>query len=140
MQLNKWDQRFLDLAGHVAGWSKDPSTQCGAVIARPDKTIASLGFNGYPQGVEDEFLADREYKLQRVIHAEMNALLFLRERAYGYFLYTAPFGPCARCAAHIIQAGISTVVTSAGPPDRWKESLDVTRELFKQAGVQFLEL
>jgi hypothetical protein len=31
----KWDKRFLLLARHVAGWSKDPSTQCGAVIVQP---------------------------------------------------------------------------------------------------------
>ena len=33
--LDKWDQRFMDLANFVAAWSKDPSTQVGAVIANP---------------------------------------------------------------------------------------------------------
>jgi dCMP deaminase len=27
-----WDKRFLDLAEHVAQWSKDPRTKVGAVI------------------------------------------------------------------------------------------------------------
>ena len=29
-----WDERFLSLAHHVSGWSKDPSTKVGAVIVR----------------------------------------------------------------------------------------------------------
>ena len=28
---NKWDTRFLDLAEHIAGWSKDPSRKIGAI-------------------------------------------------------------------------------------------------------------
>jgi len=30
--MSKWDSRFMDLARLVASWSKDPSTQVGAVI------------------------------------------------------------------------------------------------------------
>jgi deoxycytidylate deaminase len=28
--MSKWDNRFLELARHVAQWSKDPSTRTGA--------------------------------------------------------------------------------------------------------------
>lgn len=38
--MDKWDQRFLELAKVVSTWSKDPSTKTGAVIVRPDKTEA----------------------------------------------------------------------------------------------------
>jgi deoxycytidylate deaminase len=41
----KWDRRFLELARHVAAWSKDPSTQVGAVVAE-GKRVVSLGYNG----------------------------------------------------------------------------------------------
>ena len=27
---DEWDQRMLDLAQHIASWSKDPSTKVGA--------------------------------------------------------------------------------------------------------------
>lgn len=30
--LNKWDRRFLDLASHIASWSKDPNTKVGSKI------------------------------------------------------------------------------------------------------------
>src|SRR4051812_43949974 len=100
----KWDRRFLQMARLVASWSKDPSTKCGAVIVRPDKTVASVGFNGFPKGTndDDELYADRETKYSRVVHAEQNALIFAREPLDGYTMYTWPqgFGPtCDRCAA-----------------------------------------
>ena len=41
------------MAQLVASWSRDPSTQCGAVIVRPDKTVAAVGFNGFPRGADD---------------------------------------------------------------------------------------
>lgn len=77
----------------------------------------------------------REAKLDRIIHAEMNAILFLKEPALGYTLYTSPFGPCNRCAVHVIQAGISRVVAPGLPPERWTESLDLSLKLFTEAGV-----
>lgn len=132
-----WHARFIELAGHISTWSKDPSTQCGAVIVRPDKTVASVGFNGFPQGIPDDFnlLNEREEKLERVIHAEMNALLFLRERVVGYSMYVYPMLPCNRCAAHIIQAGISHVYYPDITVPHWEKAINISRELFLAAGI-----
>jgi len=47
-----WHDRFFAMADLVGSWSKDPSTKVGAVIIRPDRTIASVGYNGFPRGVE----------------------------------------------------------------------------------------
>ncbi|MCG8123835.1 MAG: cell division protein DedD, partial [Candidatus Thiodiazotropha taylori] len=30
--MTKWDTRFLGLAAYISAWSKDPSSQVGAVI------------------------------------------------------------------------------------------------------------
>ena len=62
--MNKWDNRFLNLAKHISTWSRDPSTQVGAVIVDNKKRIISVGFNGLAQGVEDldEVLNNRELK------------------------------------------------------------------------------
>ena len=35
----------LDMCDHVALRSRDPSTKVGAVIVRPDKTVASVGYD-----------------------------------------------------------------------------------------------
>lgn len=71
----KWHHRFLSLAKHVAGWSKDPSTKVGCVIAK-DKRIVSVGYNGFPEGIRDTYerLNNRELKYQIVQHAEENAI------------------------------------------------------------------
>lgn len=142
--MNKWDKRFLELAKHIAQWSKDPSTRCGCVIVRPDRTIASLGYNGFPRGIEDkeEWLNNREEKYKRVIHGEMNALLNAREPLKGYTLYTYP-GPCSceRCTVHIIQAGITRVVADNDDKihaGRWGDSIKVAKELYKEAGVELV--
>lgn len=138
--MNQWDTRFLDLAAHIASWSRDPSTQCGAVIVRPDKTVASIGFNGLPRGVADtdERLHNREVKLGMVVHSEVNAILHARESLAGYTLYVHPFHPCSNCAAAIIQSGSTRVVTLATPEDkaaRWAANFALSAEMFAEAGV-----
>jgi dCMP deaminase len=140
MQMKAWDEYFLGMSRYVSIKSKDPSTQCGAVIVRPDQTIVSTGYNGFPRGIPDnsEFYADREYKLAHVIHAEMNALLFAREPVNGYTLYIWPFMCCDRCAMHVIQAGIKRVVTVRASQDvieRWGESIKRSMDAFTEAGV-----
>jgi phosphotransferase system enzyme I (PtsP) len=75
--MANWDVRFLELASHIAGWSKDPSTQVGCVVVGPDREIRSTGFNGFPRGIEDavERLANREMKYPLVCHAEPTKLM-----------------------------------------------------------------
>lgn len=144
----KWDDRFLSLAELVASWSKDPSTKCGSVIVRPDRTIASVGYNGFPRGCDDsdEFYADRDLKLSRVVHAELNAILNAREPLHGYTMYNHPagWGPsCDRCSAHIIQAGIARVVHRRDTSDfasRWKEPAERGLRMYEEAGVEVVHL
>lgn len=145
--LDKWDRRFLDLAAFIAGWSKDPSTKVGAVIAHPqNRRIVATGFNGLPAGVEDteSRLMTREIKYEMTAHAEQNALLFAGPQAMGCTLYVTPLPPCARCAVLIIQAGIARVVcpapaveaaTEAGRRD-WAQTFQVSQEMFEEAGVR----
>lgn len=136
----KWDVRFLDMAKFVAQWSKDPSTKTGAVIVRPDRTIASIGYNGFAKRCSDaDYLYEhRDTKYSRVIHCEMNAVLSARERLDGYTLYTWPFMSCDRCAAHVVQAGISVCVAPVTPDalkERWATSISAAEAMFAEAGV-----
>ena len=134
----KWVGRFATMAAHVAQWSKDPSSQVGAVIVRPDKTIASVGFNGLPRGVNDDpaRLGDRDTKLRYTVHAELNAILAAKEPLTGFSIYVWPFQPCSGCAAAIIQAGISTVYCPGSPEtSRWAESFDAARTMFRESGI-----
>ena len=136
--MRKWDERFLDLSDRIAIWSKDPSTQVGAVIVRSNRTLVSIGSNGFPRGVEDTFerYEDRETKYQMVVHAEINAILTATEELNGCTLYVSPLHPCPQCAAAIIQVGIKRVVSRVNRREDWKERLAVSQKMFEEAGVQ----
>lgn len=142
----KWDRRYLELAKFVSGWSKDPSTKTGAVIVDSDRRVVSLGYNGFAKGVDDstELYADREQKYRRVVHCEVNAVLFAdRYRLQGATLYTYPFISCSRCAVQMIQAGIKRCVGPVLPAHlegRWGEDLKLTRQMFQEAGVELHEV
>ena len=132
----KWDKRFLDMAALVAGWSKDPSTQVGAVIVDHLRRVVSVGYNGLPHGMCDEqgILDDRDMRLACTVHAEENALLFAQRGLAGHTLYVFPVPPCGPCAAKIRQAGISRVVAPRLDNHefqaRWEKSLEGARKVF----------
>lgn len=143
--MSYWDKRYVDLARLVSTWSKDPSTQVGAVLVRPDNSVASIGYNGFPRGIEDtvERLEDRDTKYSLVIHAEMNAVLNAHDNVRGNTLYLWPLLCCDRCAVHMIQAGIARVVAPSCPPDktdRWEPILRNSRARFEEAGVEWVEI
>jgi dCMP deaminase len=143
----KWDLRFLEMAKLVASWSKDPSTKCGAVIVRPDKTIAAVGYNGFPRNVDDspELYNNREEKYGRVVHAEVNAVLAAKEPLNGYTMYTYPpfiVPSCDRCTTVIVQSGISRVVHFQSDESefaqRWSDTVARSKEMYSQAGVEIV--
>lgn len=139
----KWQARFIKLAEEISTWSRDPSSQVGSVIVRPDRTICSVGFNGFPRGVKDsqDAIADRDTKLLRTLHAEVNAVLSAKEPLNGYSLFVWPFQPCAQCAATVIQAGIAEVYCPYNDHpahERWRESFKAALQMFDEAGVRVI--
>jgi dCMP deaminase len=146
MRFNrKWEMRFIDLAKHVATWSKDPSTQVGCVIVDDDKRVVGVGYNGFPRGVMDfdSRYADRTEKYPRVVHAEPNAILNATGSVKGCTLFAWPLNTCATCAALIIQAGIKTVYARPiraieRPQEKWLEEWDIARGMYSEAGIQVI--
>lgn len=135
---DKWDLRFLALARHVSSWSKDPSTRVGAVVAR-GKDVISLGYNGFPKGCDDDpaLYANRDVKLSRVVHGEINAIVLARQDLRNCTLYTWPFPTCDRCAGIVIQTGITRVVAPELFPEmsRWRASVDAAMAMFSEVGI-----
>jgi dCMP deaminase len=141
---DKWDVRWLGLAKYISTFSKDPSTQVGAVLVK-DRRVISLGFNGFPQGMSDDpaLYANREEKYSRVVHGEVNALIFAGRQVDGATLYTWPFAPCDRCAVQMLQAGIRLFVFPRLAPDkeeRWGVSLKRSKQFFHEVGAVWVEL
>ena len=142
--LDKWDNRYLSLAKEVATWSKDPSTQVGAVTVGAKKEVLSQGFNGFPRGIKDtdERYNHRETKYRFVVHAEMNAIYnatYSGTSLDGATLYIYGLPICSECAKGIIQVGIKKVVIEKSKElDNWNESLRLSQEMFSEAGVELI--
>lgn len=140
MQSEKWDRRFLEMSRLVASWSKDPSTQTGAVIVDKNNRVVSVGYNGFPKGVVDseERYNNRELKYKIIVHCERNAIIFANRSLEGCTLYTSPFMSCSVCASLVIQSGIKRCVAPPIPPhlqERWGEDMALAHIMFAEAGV-----
>ncbi|MBQ3785186.1 MAG: dCMP deaminase family protein [Alphaproteobacteria bacterium] len=145
---DKWNYRFMELALHISTWSKDSSTKVGCVIVSPEKAILSMGYNGFPRGVNDDISTrhERPTKYDFVVHAEENAILNAGRRGTrldGGILYvTMP--PCTRCAGSIIQSGIKEVVYLSPNEQKripgWRDNLKYSFEMFNESGVKVTEL
>lgn len=143
----KWDQHFVTLCKEIAKMSKDTSTQTGCVVVRPDKSIASTGFNGFPRGVDDTKPEryERPAKYLYTEHCDRNAILTAARHGVSLesctMYLTGP--PCADCSRAIIQAGINEVVwpednTFEKDPvvmERWKDNIFVALEMLDEAGI-----
>ena len=138
---DKWDVRFVELAMHIANWSKDPSTKVGCVVVGEDREIRSTGFNGFPRGIKDgeERLLDREKKYPLICHAEENAIMHAARIGVSLKGSTAyvTWPPCSRCARSLIQSGIKEIIypTPGEIPERWIEDFNISNGMISEAGV-----
>ena len=140
----KWDEYFMAIAKLSAMRSKDPSTQVGACIVSSDNRILSIGYNGAPNGFDDDkFPWGREgknldTKYLYVCHAEMNAILNYRgskKDLEDAKLYVYLF-PCNECAKIIIQSGIKKIIYLS---DKYADSENniASRRLFDECGIKY---
>ena len=146
LDFDKWDNRYLSLAKEVSTWSKDPSTQVGAVAVNNMGNVVAQGYNGLPRGIKDtkERYSNRELKYEMIVHAEANCIY---NAAYngnsldGCTMYVWPLPVCHECCKAIIQSGVWRVVspkfTDPATELRWKESCEKTIKLFREAGVEY---
>lgn len=102
-----WELYALDIAEAVAKKSKDPWKKVGAVLLRHDHSVASVGYNGFPAGVPEDW-SDREERRKYVIHAETNALRFTRPEECSVLACTLL--PCPSCLKAVSGHGIRRVV------------------------------
>lgn len=122
----EWDSFWLSLAIQVAALSKDPSTQVGALVVTSDNRQCSLGYNGFPAGVEETAERwERPEKYEWVIHAEKNAIANCPFDTKGCSLYCT-HQPCHACLGFIANAGITKIMylqpyTNLKRKDVWDE-------------------
>jgi dCMP deaminase len=141
---SRWDNYFMNLAILSANMSKDPSTKVGASIRGPDKSVISIGFNGFPSNIPDnpEDLLNREYKYKHIIHAEDNAIRYAvrqGEIPSGSTIYTT-IPPCLTCYNIIRSYKINNIVSMKPTEEqyeRWKKDWDIVFNSIKKDNVHF---
>lgn len=142
-----WDQYFMGVAKLSALRSKDPNTQVGACIVGDDNRILSIGYNGTPNGFDDEvFPWDREgdaleTKYLYVCHAEMNAIINYRGSRHeleNAKIYVDLF-PCNECAKIIIQSGIKEVIYLSDKYAK-QDAFIASKKLFDSCGVKYRQI
>jgi dCMP deaminase len=142
--VNKWHDRYMEMAKKVSEWSKDPNTKVGAVAVGSKGQILSQGFNGFPRGILDspDRLEDRETKYKYVVHAEMNVIYNATYNGVSLdksSLYVYGLPVCSECCKGIIQVGISTVYVSKECLElrpHWQESWMRSVDMFSEAGIE----
>ena len=146
--MNKWDERFMQMAETVAGWSScyQENRHVGAVIVK-DKRIVATGYNGAPAGIKS--CAERGECFRRVrniasgtmqevcyaVHAEQNAIIQAAKLGIpldGAVMYVT-HQPCVICTRMIINSGIKKVIYKNGYPD------DFALQLFSESNVEIVK-
>jgi len=137
-----WDTLFMSMVYLIAMKSKDRSTHVGCVIVNDDQTIKSLGYNGFPRGIDDdvEERHDRPAKYLYAEHGERNAIYNARMDLSGCKVYVN-FLPCADCARAIIQSGIKEVIVhkkfcDAYQSNQFDDGHKATLTMFDEADVK----
>ena len=102
-----WEEYAIALAGVAALKSKDPYVKVGCCLLRHDNTIASLGYNGFPSGVEEDW-TDRDERRKYVNHSEQNALRFVKPNEC--YLAAITLLPCNDCLKSLASYGVKKVI------------------------------
>ncbi|MBQ8061187.1 MAG: dCMP deaminase family protein [Bacteroidales bacterium] len=129
--MEKFDERYLEMAGIWAKNSYCKRRQVGALIVK-DKMIISDGYNGTPSGFENICEDENGVTKPYVLHAEANAITKVAKSgnsSEGATLYVTA-SPCLECSKLIIQSGVKRVV--------YKDEYRLTDgvDLLRRAGIE----
>ena len=142
-----WDEYFYGILLAVRKKSKYPSTKVACIIVGEDNEVRSIGFNGFPRGVEDdpEKVPERYERPEKYVwfeHGERNAIYNAARMGTplnGCRLYVTGY-PCTDCARAIIQVGIKEIIIgdldSEGFLERWKDQIERSTTMFEEAGIK----
>lgn len=126
-----WDEYALALAKTAALKSKDPYIKVGCCLLRHDNT-AILGFNGFPSKMAEDW-SDREQRRKYVVHAEQNALRYIKPNEC--YLAASTLLPCNDCLKALASYGIKNIIYEYD----YNNDLS-TKELAEKFGIKLRQL
>lgn len=144
-----WDDYFMSVAYLSAQRSKDPLQQVGACIVDADNRVVGIGYNGFPQGCNDDYLpwesscSEKGMNLLHtkdpfMCHAEVNAILNkCSSDVKGARMFVVQY-PNNECAKIIIQSGIREVIYHKGY-NATQETYRASRIMFEMSGVNTIQ-
>ena len=124
MKRLSWEEYALKLAVVAAQRSEDPYMKVGACVLRHDNSVAGVGYNGPPKGVDIDW-SNRDERRRRVVHAEVNALRYARPDEC--YLLACNLLPCNDCLKMAASYGIKKIVFDKFY-DRDDSSLSIAKE------------
>jgi dCMP deaminase len=130
--MMNWQEYALSLAKVAALKSKDPFVKVGCALLRHDNTVASLGYNGFPAGMTEDW-SDRDERRKFVTHAEQNSLRFVKPNEC--YLAATTLLPCNDCLKSIASYGIKKVIYEK-IYDRDNSSLDLAEKF----GIELIQV
>jgi len=144
LKEQKNDKYWLSVAQQIAMKSKCKKRQVGAVLVDIHGRVISTGYNGHPRQtckdnicLREEIPSGSSMDLGFCCHAEMNAIIFADFKSMQEATLYLTHPPCAFCARHIMQAGITSLVYVNDGIER-PDGLDLLRELL--GGLQWFDM
>lgn len=124
MSRVSWEEYALRMAEIAAIRSEDPYQKVGACALRYDNTVAGVGYNGAPAGININW-SDRDLRRSFVVHAELNCLNFVKPGEVKLLALT--LSPCNECLKTIAIKKIPLVVfrTKYTTNDAYLKTLEV---------------
>ena len=124
----------VDVCKMLARRSRATRAKVGSVLWHPDKrTIISLGYNGTPEGSDNQMEQDGK-TLDTVIHAEENVFRKVSWWTSRKCILFITHAPCRRCARQIVNKGVKKVYYL----DNYGEPSGI--QLLRAAGVHVVRL
>lgn len=102
-----WEEYAILLAETAKLRSEDPYLKVGACALRFDHSVAALGYNGAPPGINISW-QDRDERRKRVLHAEVNCLKWCKPGEI--WLLATSISPCSDCMKQVAAYGIKKIV------------------------------
>jgi len=102
-----WEKYAYNLAVVAAQKSKDPWVKVGTCLLRNDNSVASLGYNGFPAGMQEDW-DNRDERRKYVVHSEINALRYVKPNEC--YLAATTLLPCNDCLKSLASYGIKKIV------------------------------
>jgi len=135
----KWDERFMLLAHHLATWSIEKGRRVGTVIVGPDNEIRSTGFNGLPRAFATTSksaipASPAPIYLELPRRAERDLQCRPHRRAARRLHHLRSLVPCVECTKAIIQSGLKELVAYAPdqPNSNWHEDFAIAGQMLRE--------